>query len=321
VPSRPRHTRRERLIDELAEVGLELDDGVAADATLLDEVIYALRPPVHERRVPSFGAFIGHHIERRWEDATGLHVTRWGTWTRPTESVRRYADGLSTWLVRTPGEADEWIVLDRPASSERDLVVMARALAGTIVQRHPSGVVRVVGAHGVHRWNGIDWHHEPHIDDWMPRVMLDDDGNAKVLRSMLAFAVHDLGSQGIGSLLVYGWAGTDAMVEERLPVPPPLQITAPYDLAALRHALSQVDGAALFDTTGVLVGIGVRLVPSPAAEERVPGFGGMRHTSARRFTFDDQRALAIVVSEDGPVTLFRGGEVIARSGKREKETP
>ena len=321
MPRRPRLGHRERLTDELAEAGLDLDDDEPADATLLDEVIYALRPPVHERRVPTFGAFIGHHVEGRWEAATGLHVTRWGSWTRPTESVRRYADGLSTWLVRLPGVGDEWIVLDRPASSERDLVIMAEALEGRIVQRHPSGVVRIVGGGGVFRWNGIGWHHEPHIDEWMPRVLLDDESNAKVLRSLLSFAVHDLGSQGIGALLVHGWAGTDAIVEERLPVPPPLQVTAPYDLAALRHVLSQIDGAALFDPSGVLVGIGVRLVPSVQAEERVPGFGGMRHTSARRFTFDDPSALAIVVSDDGPVTVFRGGDVIARSGDRERESP
>jgi DNA integrity scanning protein DisA with diadenylate cyclase activity len=35
----------------------------------------------------------------------------------------------------------------------------------------------------------------------------------------------------------------------------------------------------------------------------------MRHTAARRYSYDDADATVIVVSEDGPVTVFRGGRV------------
>ena len=35
----------------------------------------------------------------------------------------------------------------------------------------------------------------------------------------------------------------------------------------------------------------------------------MRHTAARRYSYDDPGATVIVVSEDGPVTVFRNGEV------------
>jgi DNA integrity scanning protein DisA with diadenylate cyclase activity len=80
-------------------------------------------------------------------------------------------------------------------------------------------------------------------------------------------------------------------------------------LAPLRHALAQTDGAALFDDEGVLVQIGVRLVPTIEAEVGVDGFKGMRHTASRRYSYDDPSATVIVVSEDGPVTVFRGGEV------------
>jgi DNA integrity scanning protein DisA with diadenylate cyclase activity len=41
--------------------------------------------------------------------------------------------------------------------------------------------------------------------------------------------------------------------------------------------------------------------------------GGTRHTSARRFSHDDPAAVVIVVSEDGPVTVLRGGDLIGRS--------
>ena len=121
---------------------------------------------------------------------------------------------------------------------------------------------------------------------------------------MLEFAVHDLGSMGIGALLIYR-PDTDPgpPVEERLPTPPALHVRRPFHLAPLRHALAQVDGAAVFDAGGVLRRLGVRLVPSAAAEESVEALGGTRHTSGRRYSRDDPLATVIAVSEDGPVSV------------------
>ena len=70
---------------------------------------------------------------------------------------------------------------------------------------------------------------------------------------------------------------------------------------------------ALFDDTGVLTQIGVRLVPSARAELEVSGLRGTRHTSARRYSYDDPTATVITISEDGPVTVFRGGEILGAS--------
>jgi DNA integrity scanning protein DisA with diadenylate cyclase activity len=74
-----------------------------------------------------------------------------------------------------------------------------------------------------------------------------------------------------------------------------------------------VDGAAIFDAAGILRQLGVRLVPSNAAEETVEAFGGTRHTSGRRYSYDDPLATVIAVSEDGPVSVLRNGEVLGRS--------
>ncbi len=77
--------------------------------------------------------------------------------------------------------------------------------------------------------------------------------------------------------------------------------------------LSQIDGAAVFDRRGTLLELGVRLAPSALAESNVESFRGMRHTSGRRYSYDDRRATVIVVSEDGPVTVLRKGEVLGAS--------
>ena len=207
------------------------------------------------------------------------------------------------------------MVFDRPAGSERDLVVLAGVFEATIVQRHPAGAVRVVGRFGVLRWQGLTWHHEPPVGSWINTVTASPDhGDPEVLEALLEFAVHDLGSRGIGSLLIYrAHAEPGPPVEERLPTPPGLRIRKASHLAPLRHALAQVDGAAIFDAEGVLRRLGVRLVPSNAAEETIEALRGTRHTSGRRYSFDDPLATVIAVSEDGPVSVLRNGAVLGRS--------
>ena len=46
----------------------------------------------------------------------------------------------------------------------------AQGLDATIVQRHPSGAVRVVGKFGVLRWVELAWHFEPPVSTWVGGV-------------------------------------------------------------------------------------------------------------------------------------------------------
>lgn len=309
--------RLRRLAEELSESGFAVDLASEWGSMVLAEVDYALRPNVHERRVPSVGTIIDPTTAPEiWEAGTQLTVMRRPIGAMPVSGSRLFADGLSSWLIRrTSGDDDEWAVFDRPAGSERDLVVMAGAMGATIVQRHPSGSVRIVGEHGVLRWEGLAWRHEPPVAGWIDAVAASAaDGERHVLEVLREFAVHDLGARGIGAILLYRrYRSPASTIEVRLPSPPPLDVRRPSDLAPLRHALAQIDGAAVFDAGGVLRELGVRLVPSPEAEAVVEGLRGMRHTSGRRYSFDDPTATVIVVSEDGPVTVLRNAEVVARS--------
>jgi hypothetical protein len=308
--------RLQRLAEELEEAGLPRSGSDPLDQLLVEEIDRALRPVVHERRVASGGTIIEPMSDPdTWAAGAQLEITRGQLDRQPLMAARRFADGFSSWVVRRMDGTNEWMVFDRPAGSERDLVVLAEVLDATIVQRHPAGAVRVVGAFGVLRWQGFTWHHEPSVASWIDVITArPDHGDAKVLEALLEFAVHELGSRGIGSLLIYRPDVDEGPpVEERLPVPPPLHILHASHLAPLRHALAQIDGAAVFDVDGVLRRLGVRLVPSSAAEESVDPFGGTRHTSGRRYSYDDPRATVIAVSDDGPVTVLRNGEVLGRS--------
>jgi len=307
--------RLRRLSEELEESGLRLEGTDAYRDLVVQEIDRALRPVVHERRVTSGGSIIEPRADpATWAAGTQLDITH-GRVDQPLSDARRFADGISSWILRRTDGGDEWVVFDRPAGSERDLVVLASVFDATIVQRHPAGSVRVVGGFGVLRSQGFGWHHEPPVASWIDTVAANPEhGDPQVLEAMLEFAVHDLGSNGIGALLIYRPDDQPGpRVEERLPAPPPLRVRRASHLAPLRHALAQVDGAAIFDAGGVLQRLGVRLVPSDAAEATVEPLGGTRHTSGVRYSYDDPRATVIAVSEDGPVSVLRNGMVLGRS--------
>jgi hypothetical protein len=189
----PTPGRLRRLTEELGEVGFELDREDPVDQVVLAEIDLALRPPVHERRVPSLGAIVDPSSpEETWEPGTELSIAH-GPINQPLLDARRFADGLSSWLIRRPDGPDEWCVFDRSAGSERDLVVLSTVMAATNVQRHPTGAVRVVGPHGVLRWDGLSWRLEPPIAGWIASLRAGGhEGDAAVLSALIEFAVHDL---------------------------------------------------------------------------------------------------------------------------------
>lgn len=307
-----------RLEEELGESGVTLDElDPAVRALLVEEIHEAMRPPSHERRVLSAGTILEPSVDpSSWPGATELEIAHRPLADQPLRAARRYVDGLSSWLLRYADGRSEWVVFDRPAGSERDLVVLSEALGATIVQRHPNGEVRVVGTFGVLRRRRFDWHLEPPLGA-LKRSVAPAEGEVDLaaLGALLAFAVHDLGAHGIGAVLILRHDGSPGpSVEERLPTPPPLDLKRATNLAPLRHALAQVDGAAVFDAAGVLRQLGVRLVPSDDAEQRVEAFGGTRHIAARRYSYDDPAATVVAVSEDGPVSVMRGGVILGSQG-------
>ncbi|NLA34516.1 MAG: hypothetical protein GX868_02380 [Actinobacteria bacterium] len=312
----PPSGRLRRLAEELDEIGLTFDLHSADDRVVIDEIDYGLRPAIHERRIPTYGSLVLPSADAaHWKAGTGLRITTRALDKLALGDARRFADGSSSWLVRRRDRGLQLAVFDRPASSERDIVVMVDAFQAAIVQRHSSGVVRLATERGVARWDGLAWHREPLVTRWID-AMAAWEGSARerVFAKVLAFAVHDLGARGIGALLIVQNADDETPnFEQRMAEPPPLDVGNPLDLTPLRHVLSQIDGAAVFDRNGVLRHLGVRLVASPEAVADVDGHRGMRHTSGRRYSFDQDGSVVIVVSEDGPVTVMKNGTILGRT--------
>lgn len=326
--------RLRRLREELAEEIPSLAGAIETDSAVWEELAYALRPPVHEGRVATYGAIVDARSDPEdWLEGTGLRVHYRMARSLSNAATRRFADGVSSWVLRRStltydDEIDqehdtELVVFDRPSASERDLVVIAETASGVMVQRHPSGSVRLAGPFGVVRSTPGGWQHQPPVDRWLDAVKVCSTAEQRrILTRLLRFAVHDLGSRRIGALLVVHPGTPDPLrYESRLPSPPRLSVLQPVNLAPLQHVLSQMDGAAMFGHDGTLVALGVRLVPSRNAEETVGPIGGTRHTNARRYSVDEPEAFVIAVSEDGPVTVFHRGEILGRSREGDDDRP
>jgi hypothetical protein len=92
---------------------------------------------------------------------------------------------------------------------------------------------------------------------------------------------------------------------------PALSVTARHHYPALFAALMQTDLATIVDGRGIVSHIGVGLYSSAEADAAVDTDRGMRHRSAARYTYDHPQSVAVVVSEDGPVTVFHRGRSLS----------
>ena len=72
--------------------------------------------------------------------------------------------------------------------------------------------------------------------------------------------------------------------------------------------LASIDGAAIFDRAGTILGFGVILKAPP--QIAIPQFEGARHTAA---FLGSQAGVAIAISADGPISVFSAGTRIIRN--------
>lgn len=317
--------RLQRLADELDDEGLPALEGAPDRVAGLVELAYALRPQLHEGRVPSYGVLLppgpiitpegGVSMLDTTVDLIPAHDL-------DLQFARRFADGVTSFAVRTSESVDHLACFGRDMAEEYDLVGLQAVIGGLVIQRHPSGQVRVFGPSGIVRWDGTSWHHDAPVDAWIARLhQVAPDAMVEGVRPLLRFAIHKLGGRRIGATLIWRPTERDVPANRHEPLvhnAPRLRLDSVGEEAALAHALAQTDGAALFDRDATLVGLGIRLAPSAAAEQTIGAFGGMRHTSALRYSHDDPHSIVIVVSDSGPVTLMHAGRAITSVDPRDE---
>lgn len=302
-----------RLAEELAEDGIVIDGDAVLRDLLLTELDYARRIPTFEGRRPLYGSFtmpVGTAIE----EAAGIaDLVPLDGLTPPM--ARTFADGRSAFVVHRPDEPPVLACFDRPVQYESELVRLQQMTGARIVQRTAVlGQVRLFTDRRVIAWDGRDWTERPTAAALVTALCAGAPNlDIEVAHGLLDLTVHWLSPARIGATIVvheqgFQWDSLDVATKSRAPR---LSLTNRQHFPALFATLAQHDLATLATADGSVMYLGVGLRASAEAERYVDQERGMRHRSAQRFSYDHPSTTIAVVSEDGPVTVFRGGEALA----------
>jgi DNA integrity scanning protein DisA with diadenylate cyclase activity len=317
--SHPVLTRaHERLREELVDDGITLPGSPDHVDLLLAELEHARRPPVHEGRTHQYGSFVLPSADPLRPDPL-RHVAdlvELIDLDLPIEQCRRFADGRSSYVVFRPDRPVQLACFRRSVQFEADLVELELATGATIVQRTMMGVPRLFTPTGVVEWNGRQWRMRPSAREYLPLVgRAVPEAPREVLIGLLDLASHWLSPSRIGATFLLDLDARphdDHGQDHSAALPSPaLSVAERAHYPAMYAVLSQTDLATLVSVDGTVTRFGVGLRSSEESEAAVHLDAGMRHRSAARYTWDHHHTVAFVVSEDGPVTLFRRGTDIA----------
>jgi hypothetical protein len=309
---RPTRSQR-RLSEELEDDGIVLDGCGPTVDLVVEEMDYTRATPMFEGRRPMYGAIVTSDPLAlvAWEGA-GADVIE-----APSDlgDARRFADGRASYLVRDPADPAHLLLacFDRPLLFEADVVLLQDATGASIVQRTPVfGVTRLFQGGQVVSWDGGGWSARATARSVLPTLLTAaPDLDPAVADGLLTLALHWLSPARAGATLVVLARTGDASLDlSSASTPPTLTLTERRHFPPLLSCLLQRDLATLVAPDGALHAVGVGLLASGDVDLSLDDDRGMRHRSARRWSAEHAEAVVAVVSSDGPVTVYRGGEEI-----------
>ena len=308
--------------EEQADLQRVLSSALSNDAAAIDmvmqEVLYALYVPRHEGRRPPYGCLISTIVSQDEELGTVVKID-----DQRLDEARALADGRDLLLHRsTTGQVTLLLaeVIDELAAMR-----LVRDWQGAYVQRLDTGIVKVFGSRGVLSNEGREWTLQASASSALAstaRGLTTPKGGpdqSQVL-TLLELCYHRLSPLGIGATFVLDLSGDTSdllgsLVDQGKAPVLSLNSFDPTSHIALRNLLAMADGACLVASSGDVRRYEVKLPVSQRAMELIGQHGGTRHTSAKRYTYDHGEVIAIVVSADGPVTLFSDGVELLRLGR------
>jgi len=303
-----------RLAEEIEDHGVSLREVDGVREVLLDELDYARRIPMFEGRRPVYGSFsMPPGTDIRDADGIADLIALDGM---PREMARTFADGRSAFVVNHHDRPCELVCFDRPVQYEAELVVLQQTTGARIVQRSAVfGQVRLFTEQRVVSWDGQGWTDRPTAAALLPALLrCAPEIDPHVAHGLLDLTVHWLSPARIGATIVvhaagFEWASLDVSTKFHAPR---LSLKNRQHYPALFASLQQHDLATLVTADGGVEYLGVGLRSSDEAERNTDReHRGMRHRSAQRFSYDHPSTTIAVVSENGPVTIFRNGRAIA----------
>ncbi len=259
---------------------------------MLDELLYARRPPVHERRMPSYGCVV-FTTDPPDELPEGMQLID-GDGLDDARAARELCDGVRTFLVR-PATGGRAGVAATAGDDELSLVRLAENSGAWIVQRQRDGAVRVFGREHVHLNQFDRWSRKPYgRTRWvqLAHAIDADDQAVRVGGPLLDLSLHLLSPRGIGTTFIWyprGMVNTDGRFSQSMrPLAARLRVAEPLHGEPLASVLAAVDGACIVGPEGDVLGVEAFVRSSDLAVDVVRQHQdkGARHTSAARFSFD-----------------------------------
>ena len=301
---------------------LGASDGAFA-TVLLVELLHALKLPRHERTLPAYGSIIWPEEEEVGADEQLAPST--------LDEARALVNGTSSFVRRGTDGALTVECFEQRIDSELEMVMLSDRCRGTIVQRTPSGVVKVHTRRDVVVYEQGVWYSKPYSSRFARMVVSEvPSAEPTVVDSVLRLAVHGLSAANIGATLVLRIDRTPEKELQSLHAGTSvshllLNMTRSVHVGPIAHLLARADGAMVLSRDGHVQEYGCHLSYSDHARDALEVTGGTRHTSAKCFSYDEPGTLVITVSEDGPVTVFSRGarlvELAPRSTDREADLP
>lgn len=301
---------RARLEVELGDLGL-VDLGEA----MLTELAHASMRQLHEGRLPGYGAII-----QTAEAAARGGVTAGRTEFEDPERLRQLADGRTSFVERVGDDVCLWLA--PRVVTECELVDLCRDRDARAVRLTADGALHAVLPDRIWTRSRNQWWRRSTAAAMHERLVALDrpmPGPAHVLRSLLDLAVHVLSPHDVGATLVWMPDWERRGCTRSLPSGGSTPLLGLDDRtldAAVTNLLRQHDGATLVSPEGALWWVGAELAAVPG-EGDAPVSGGMRHRSAARFSRLRPDTWVLVVSHDGPVSVYVEGREV--SGVREDD--
>lgn len=293
---------------ELEEQGLESVARYLREHSLVDEFSRALKADVHEGLIQPYGFVYT-------ASASSLQVMPGHTYVNAStiaiETGRAVADGVTAFAVFDSG-GYAGVVRANSALGERGYHALARSAQGIVARRDSSGSAHVYDGSAILIHTNRKWHRREAVSRVLRRVVrCSPTVDTTLLRAILEFANFELAPASIGATLVLDLTATEPVLAGCVPrvrLPAALcNFSTGEGLDTLRHLLRYHDGAAIVGSNGAVVGLEAHLLVSDKATTLIPGYSGTRHTSSRRYSYDEPRVVVVTVSADGPVSVFSDG--------------
>ncbi|HBY96201.1 MAG: DNA integrity scanning protein DisA nucleotide-binding domain protein [Ardenticatenaceae bacterium] len=160
-----------------------------------------------------------------------------------------------------------------------------------------------------------DWRVEtlPDLDEIATHLVHDEGYDPELLERILNCAFR-MSAQNLGAIFMIGDADAILLRSDPLPIVGDITVATAHVADLTDDELinfARQDGATIIDVRGEFRGCMIMLRPQPNTPAEIELGRGTRHATAAKMSAETH-ALAITVSQDGPITVYDGGRKVLR---------